>query len=74
MPVAPNDVLIAAIGSIVRANLLLSLVVCLCYVQFTIALRENRPCFLEAPQWQAVIMSKPADSILESEWVDSWQT
>jgi hypothetical protein len=36
-------------------------------------LRGNHPCFLEEPQWQDVIFSKPSDSILESEWVDSWQ-
>jgi hypothetical protein len=41
--------------------------------QFTIALRNDHPCFLEDPVWQHIIFSKPADSILENEWTDTWE-
>ncbi len=36
------------------------------------ALRDDHPCFVEEPEWQRVIHSKPSDSILGDEWMDTW--
>ncbi|KAH8905941.1 hypothetical protein BR93DRAFT_969175 [Coniochaeta sp. PMI_546] len=42
-------------------------------VIFTISLREDHSCFLERPEWQAILATKPADSIILEEWTDSWR-
>ncbi len=42
-------------------------------LQFTIALRDDHPCFLEQPEWQDIIQSKPADSLIAAEWTDSYR-
>lgn len=42
-------------------------------LKFTISLRDDFPCFLERPEWQAIFATKPADSIIAEEWTDSWR-
>lgn len=37
------------------------------------ALRDNHECFLEQPAWQSVLATVPADSILPSEWTETYR-
>ncbi|KAH8899333.1 hypothetical protein GQ53DRAFT_816488 [Thozetella sp. PMI_491] len=40
----------------------------------TIALRDDHPCFMDHPEWQDVLASKPSDSMIKDEWVDSYRS
>jgi hypothetical protein len=38
-----------------------------------VALRDDIPCFLDKPEWQEILLNKPADSMISEEWTHSWQ-
>ncbi len=42
-------------------------------MQITIALRDDHACFLDQPEWQDVLASKPTDPMITHRWADSYR-